>query len=128
MAATTGPDARRKPGGGHGRDEIRWLCQNGRALTKTQTEHSFSDERRHGLLSVTIAAGRADCPRFDRPAGQRVNLHLITKEGVRMTSPVFRAVVARSFCANDSRFWEVVDGYAFKWWQVAGPKALGLWS
>jgi hypothetical protein len=23
---------------------------------------------------------------------------------------------------------EVVDGYAFTWWQVAGPKARGLWS
>lgn len=45
-----------------------------------------------------------------------------------MTGPVFPAVVARLFCVSDSHSWEVVDGYAFIWWQVTGPKTRGLRS
>jgi hypothetical protein len=68
------------------------------------------------------------CPPVDRPAGQRENLQHDTKEGVRMTGPVFPAGVARFSCASDSLLMGVVDGCAFSWWQVACPEDRGLWS
>jgi hypothetical protein len=44
-----------------------------------------------------------------------------------MTSPFF-GLSLHVLCASDSQFWEAVDGYAFTWWQVAGPETWGLRS
>jgi hypothetical protein len=43
-----------------------------------------------------------------------------------MTGP-FVGLSLHVLCASDS-FWEAVDGYAFTWWQAAGPETRGLWS
>jgi hypothetical protein len=46
------------------------------ALTKVLIEHNLKLTKGViDLSGVLIAVGRADCPRFDRPAGQRANLH-----------------------------------------------------
>ena len=96
------------------------------ALTKVHPETNFTSQKASWPFERTITAGRADCPRFDRPAGQRTRSALITKEGVRMTGPVFPAVVARFLCASDSHAWEVVDGNAFEGLKFGGPKARAL--
>jgi hypothetical protein len=45
-----------------------------------------------------------------------------------MISPVFGLSLCIFFVPATATLGEVVDGYAFTWWQVAGPKARGLRS